>query len=317
MLVGGLVAILLGANYLTDGASSLAKRWGISELVIGLTIVAFGTSAPELAISLLSAAKGNAALAVGNVVGSNIFNILVIIGVSALILPLKIGKSIMENDAPLVILSCLALLVCANGPLLNGSEESILTRTDGLLLLMFFAIFMRYTFSIAKKTPAAAENESQPAVKQLPLWRSSLYIVGGLVALIWGGEIFVDGASALAMAMGVSEAMVALTIVAAGTSVPDLAASAVAAAKNSPDMAVGNVIGSCLFNTFLVLGASATIHPLPMGNIGNFDLLSLLGAAVLFWLFGWIIRHRTITRLEGAILLAAYVAYIVGVIIRA
>lgn len=314
MLVGGLVLILLGASFLTDGASSVAKRWGVSELVIGLTIVAFGTSAPELAISVLSAIDGNAGLAVGNVVGSNIFNILVIVGISALILPLKIGRGIMLNEVPLVVLSCVALLVCANGPLLDGSGESVLSRSDGLLLLLFFAIFMRYTFSIAKN--AGSDSDAEP-VKQLPMWRSAIYILGGLAALIWGGDVFVDGASALARGMGVSDAMIGLTIVAAGTSIPDLAASAMAAVKRRPDMAVGNVIGSCLFNTFLILGASATIRPLPMGTIGNFDLLSLLGASLLFWLFGWIIRQRTITRAEGAVMVLCYIAYTTAVIVRA
>lgn len=314
MLVGGLVLILLGASFLTDGASSVAKRWGVSELVIGLTIVAFGTSAPELAISVLSAIDGNAGLAVGNVVGSNIFNILVIVGISALILPLKIGRGIMLNEVPLVVLSCVALLICANGPLLDGSGKSVLSRSDGLLLLLFFAIFMRYTFSIAKD--ASSDTGAEP-VKQLPMWRSAIYILGGLAALIWGGDVFVDGASALARSMGVSDAMIGLTIVAAGTSIPDLAASAMAAGKHRPDMAVGNVIGSCLFNTFLILGASATIRPLPMGTIGNFDLLSLLGASLLFWLFGWIIRQRTITRAEGAVMVLCYIAYTAAVIVRA
>ncbi|MCM1020619.1 MAG: calcium/sodium antiporter [Muribaculum sp.] len=316
LLIGGLVLILAGANFLTDGASSMAKRWGVSELVIGLTIVAFGTSAPELAISVLSAIQGNAGLAVGNVVGSNIFNILVIVGVSAIILPLKIGKGIMLNEVPMVVLSCLVILVCANSPLLDGSQQSVLSRSDGLIMLLFFAIFMRYTFSIAKNEAETTDPKAQP-VKQLPLWRAISYILGGLAALIWGGDIFVDRASGLAKSIGVSDAMIGLTIVAAGTSVPDLAASAMAAVKHRPEMAVGNAIGSCLFNIFLVLGASATIHPLPMGTIGNFDLLSLLGASLLFWLFGWIIGHSTITRAEGIIMVLAYIAYLTAVIIRA
>ena len=298
MLVGGLVLILLGANFLTDGASSVAKRWGVSELVIGLTIVAFGTSAPELAISVLSSLQGNAELAVGNVVGSNIFNILVIVGVSALVFPLKVGRGIMLNEVPLVILSCIALLICANGPFLDGSGHSVLSRTDGLLFLLFFAIFMRYTFSIAKNTGAQAGVNAEP-VRELPVWRSALYILGGLGALIWGGDVFVEGA-----------------IVAAGTSVPDLAASVVAAVKHRPDMAVGNVIGSCVFNVFFVLGTSAAIRPLPMGTISNFDFLSLLCASVVFWLFGWFFRQRTITRFEGGIMVAAYAGYIVAILIR-
>lgn len=315
-LILGLVCILVGANLLTDGASAVAKRYGISDLVIGLTIVAFGTSAPELVISVLSAIRGSAGLAIGNVVGSNIFNILVIIGVVALLRPIKVERSIMTNEIPLVLLSSLALLVLGNGVFLDSVPENIINRTGGLLLLLFFLIFMRYTFSIAKSSPDSAENDSAE-VKQMPLWRSSLFILIGLAGLVGGGELFVNGATAIARSLNVSDAVIGLTIVAMSTSFPELATSAVAAVKGKPGLAIGNVIGSCLFNVFFVLGTSAAISPLPLGTIGNFDLLTLVGASLLFWIFGWFFRERTITRVEGAILLLGYIAYSAILVINA
>lgn len=306
-LIGGLALILVGANALTDGSAAVAKRFGISDLVIGLTIVAFGTSAPELVISVLSAIDGSAEMSIGNVVGSNIFNVLMIIGCTALVLPIKVERSIMTNEIPLVILSALVLTFCANDVLLDGASENVVSRTDGLVLLMFFLIFMRYTFAIAKS--GADAGGADAAVKQMPGWKSALFIVGGLAGLIFGGQLFVDGASGIARVWGVSESVIGLTLVAGGTSLPELATSITAALKKNPGIAIGNVIGSNLFNLFFVLGCSATIVPLPMGNIGNFDMAVLVGSSVLFWLVGWFFRKRTITRLEGALMVACYVAY--------
>ena len=306
-LIGGLALILVGANALTDGSAAVAKRFGISDLVIGLTIVAFGTSAPELVISVLSAIGGSAEMSIGNVVGSNIFNVLMIIGCTALVLPIKVERSIMTNEIPLVILSALVLTFCANDVLLDGASENVVSRSDGLVLLMFFLIFMRYTFAIAKS--GADAGGADAAVKQMQGWKSALFIVGGLAGLIFGGQLFVDGASGIARAWGVSESVIGLTLVAGGTSLPELATSITAALKKNPGIAIGNVIGSNLFNIFFVLGCSSTIIPLPMGNIGNFDMAVLVGSSVLFWLVGWFFRKRTITRLEGALMVACYVAY--------
>lgn len=311
LLLIGLALILFGANWLTDGASAVAKRWGVSDLVIGLTVVAFGTSAPELVISVVSAIHGSAGLAVGNVVGSNIFNVLVIIGCVAVLAPIKVDKGNMTNDIPLVILSSLALLVCANSMMLDGLPENVISRSEGLLLLLFFMIFMRYTFSIARNAVNGAEavDGADADAKKMPLWKSALLIAAGLAGLIFGGEWFVDGASGVARGLNVSESVIGLTIVAAGTSLPELATSMVAALKKNTELAVGNVVGSCVFNVFMVLGVSAVIRPLRLGGIGNFDLLTLVLASVLFWFFGWQIRTRTITRVEGVLLLAVYVAY--------
>ena len=312
-LIGGLVLILLGANGLTDGASSVAKKWGVSDLVIGLTIVAFGTSTPELVISSLSAIEGSAELAIGNVVGSNIFNILMIIGCVALVMPIKVEKSIMSKEIPLVILSAFALLFCANDIILNGEEANVISRIEGLLLILFFAIFMRYTFSIAKNGGEDATEE----VKTMSGIKATLFIVGGLAGLIFGGQLFVDGASGIAKSMGVSESIIGLTIVAAGTSLPELATSIVAALKKNPGIAIGNVIGSNIFNTFLVLGCASTITPLPMGGINNVDILTMVGATVLFFIFGWLYKKRTITRIEGAIMIACYIAYTTYLVMQA
>ncbi len=310
-LVAGLVLILAGANALTDGASAVARRMGISDLVVGLTVVAFGTSAPELVISVLSASDGHAPLAIGNVVGSNIFNILVIIGITALVRPITVERSVMTMEIPMVILSSVILLVMGNSALLNGSGINEVSRVSGIFLLIFFLLFMRYTFASAKEPQLAAQStEEEKPVALMPVWRSIVYVLAGLAALVWGGDRFVDGASGIAAGLGVSEAVIGLTIVAAGTSLPELATSIVAAVKGKPGLAIGNVIGSNIFNVLMVLGLSATITPLPFGSIGNLDLMTLLGASVAFYLFGWLFKERTITRVEGAILTAGYVAYI-------
>lgn len=310
-LVLGLALILFGANILTDGASSIARRWGVSDLIIGLTVVAFGTSAPEFVISLISAVQGNTGLAIGNVVGSNIFNVLAIIGVTAMVAPIKVERSIMTNEIPLVILSSIALLAMGNAPLLDGAESMVLSRVDGIVLLLFFMIFMRYTFASAKSTQGVDPAEKEAATKkEMPMWKAVIWVIGGLAALIFGGDRFVGGASGIASSLGVSDAIIALTIVAAGTSLPELATSVTAARKGKTGIAVGNVIGSNIFNIFLVLGCSATVHPLKFNGIGNFDLLVLTGASILFWLFGWFFKERTITRTEGIILTVCYIAYV-------
>ena len=306
-LIGGLALILVGANALTDGAASVAKRFHISDLVIGLTIVAFGTSAPELVISMISSFHGSAEMAIGNVVGSNIFNVLMIVGCTAMVLPMKVGKGIMSKEIPLVILASLVFACFANDQLLDGASTNVISRIDGLVLLGFFLIFMRYTFSMAKN--GGGEGEEEQKVKELSLSLSTLYIILGLNGLIWGGQWFVEGASAVAKSLGVSESIIGLTLVAGGTSLPELATSITAALKKNPGIAIGNVIGSNLFNIFFVLGCSATVSPLPMGNINNIDILVLIGSGLLFWLVGWFFKTRTITRIEGALLVLCYIVY--------
>ena len=304
-LVGGLLLILWGANALTDGAASVAKRFHISNLVIGLTIVAFGTSAPEFVISFLSSFNGSAGLAIGNVVGSNIFNCLMIVGVTAIVAPIPVGKGTLAKEIPLCVLSSIVLFLCANDILLDGGAANIISRSDGLMLLCFFAIFVGYTFAIAKN--GAGEEEGE--IKSFPVWKSVLFILLGLGALIGGGQLFVNGASGIARSLGVSESIIGLTLVAGGTSLPELATSVSAALKKNPGIAIGNVIGSNLFNAFAVLGASATISDLPLGGITNFDFATLIVASVLLWIAGFFMGKRVITRVEGIYLVACYVAY--------
>lgn len=311
-LIVGLVLIIAGADWLTDGASSMAKRWGVSDLVIGLTVVAFGTSAPELSISLVSALKGSAPMAIGNVVGSNIFNVLAIIGVVALVRPIRIESSIMQNELPLALLASVALLAIGSGPELGAVPERIVTRPDGILLMLFFLIFMRYTFSQAKGVSGSPDPVGEAAAQKplMPMWKSVAWVILGLGALVWGGDRFVSGASGIASSLGMSDAVIGLTIVAAGTSLPELATSLTAALKGNTGIAVGNVIGSCIFNIFFVLGLTGAVTPLPFGGIGETDLLVMTGAALLFWLFGWRFGRREIKRWEGGVMLACYVAYV-------
>lgn len=320
--LAGLAMILFGANWLTDGCSSLARRMGLSDLVIGLTVVSFGTSMPEFVISFVSALNGNAPLAVGNVVGSNIFNILAIIGVTALVRPIRVEGGTLVNEIPLMVLSSAVLLVLGNGVLLDGAPEAVVTRSGGILLLFFFIVFMWYTMQKAlsdkRMAPSSAPApEAAEGPKDMPVWKAVGMALAGLGLLIYGGDRFVTGASGLASGLGVSDAVIGLTIAAGGTSLPELAASVAAALKGRPGMAVGNVIGSNLFNIFFVLGASAVASPLAFGSVGNLDLLTLMGASLLFWLFGWLIGKRTITRPEGGVMAALYVAYITLLVVRA
>lgn len=307
-LVVGLVLILWGASALTDGASAMARRMGVSDLIVGLTVVSFGTSAPELTISVLSSLNGNAGLAIGNIVGSNMFNICVIIGITALLRPVVVDRSLLANEIPLVVLSSLVLLVMGSGVWLDGAPAAVLTRVDGLLLLLFFAVFMRYIFASARKGGDAAAPATEPE-KIMPVWKAVGLTIAGLAALIWGGDKFVDGASAIAASLGVSDAVIGLTIVAAGTSLPELATSVTAALKGRTGIAVGNVIGSNIFNVFMVLGASATVRELPFSGIGAVDLLLLTVVSVLFWLSGRVWGKNTINRWEGAIFVAIYAGY--------
>lgn len=316
LLIIGLVLILGGANYLTDGAAAIARKFGLSDLIVGLTIVAFGTSAPELTISVMSAVEGNTGMAIGNVVGSNIFNTLLIIGAVALARPIHIGKGIMINEIPLVILASVAILAMGCSPWLDGTAPEI-SRVNGILLLLFFVIFMRYIFSQAQESKHEQSGQSAGAKPQPGMWLSAIMVVGGLAALIYGGDLFVDKASAIARSWGVSDAIIGLTIVAAGTSLPELATSLVAAVKGNSGIAVGNVIGSNIFNIFLVLGCAAAIRPLPFGGISTFDLGVLTGSALLFWFFGWFFKTRTITRIEGAIMALCYILYITLLVIQA
>lgn len=321
----GLVLIVKGADWLTDGAASIARRFGIPTLVIGLTIVAIGTSAPEFVVSMLGAIHKSPDIAIGNVVGSNIFNILGMMGATALISPILLTRGNVMRDLPIMNLAVGALFVMLADTILDEEATlNYLSRAEGLILLCFFTIYMYYTFWLAKKEKKKKkknandnDNDNEIKDKQHNLWLSVLIFLVGLGCLIGGGELMVDGASGIARSLGVSDAIIALTIVSIGTSAPELATSIAAARKGDNAMAVGNVVGSVVFNTLLILGASSLVYPLPMKGITYIDLSVEMGAALLFWLFSYIGRKRfIITRLEGAIMVLLQIGYYVWLVIN-
>lgn len=246
-------------------------------------------------------------MAIGNVVGSNIFNTLMIVGCTAAIVPISVTKGTLSKEIPLCILASVVLFICANDVLINKATANTISSSDGMLLLCFFLIFLGYTFAIARNGNGSGEGESE--IKEMPIWKSVLFIAAGLAGLVYGGQFFVNGASGIARGLGVSESIIGLTLVAGGTSLPELATSVVAALKKNPEMAIGNVIGSNLFNIFFVLGCSATISPLNIQGITNLDFGVLIGSCVLLYIFGWFFKKRTITRIEGIALIACYIGY--------
>lgn len=302
-LIIGIVLILWGADKLTDGATGIARRFRINELVIGLTVVAFGTSLPEFVVSFTATLQGTSGISIGNIMGSNIFNILAIVGVTAMVSPIAVSKGTIQKDVPFAILSSAALMVMALDVLFGGSDANWLSRGDGLVMLMFFAVFMAYTFSIA----GSEEGKDEQCVIPMSYAKIGLYVLLGLSGLIFGGKLFVNGATDIALSLGMSETVVGLTIVAAGTSLPELATSVVAARKGSSSIAIGNVIGSNLFNVFFILGFCSTVCPMPIGEISNVDLGLLLMSPVLLWLFS--ASKRKVERWEGAVLFLIYIAY--------
>jgi cation:H+ antiporter len=296
LIIAGVAMVLYGADRLTEGASALARRMNVSEIIIGLTIVAAGTSAPELFVSLVSALKGTPDMAIGNVVGSNTMNAMLIVGCAAVVAPMSISRNTVRKDIPFAVAASVLL------PLLAIDAE--LGRIDGIILLAGFAAFMYYTLSQAKAGETAPSDETK---MQNP-WLSVFFVVLGLALLVIGSNIFVDSASRVAYALGLSEAVVGLTIVAGGTSLPELATSVVAARKGQSAIAIGNVIGSNVFNILMILGLTATISPMQIQGITHIDLLMMLGSIVMVWLFSR--TKYTVERWEGALLAVVYIAYV-------
>lgn len=311
LFVVGFFFLIKGADYLVDGASSLAKKFKISNLVIGLTIVAFGTSAPEFIVNIFASLKGNSDIAIGNILGSNIANILLILGISSIIYPITAKKNTVLKEIPLSLLAVIALGLMANDVLIDGAGLSVITRIDGLILLLFFAIFLYYTFGIAKNSE---EIDGQEIVV-MKNWQAFLYIVLGLVGLTFGGQWIVNGAIKIAGNLGVSQSLIGLTIVAIGTSLPELATSAMAACKKQSDIAIGNVVGSNIFNIFWILGASAVIHPLPFNISANRDIAMTILASLLLFSIMFIGKKRVIERWQGFLMLGLYLSYLVFLIL--
>ncbi len=313
LLIVGFVLLIKGAEFLVDGASSIARRFQVSDLVIGLTVVAFGTSTPELFVNIIASIKGNTDIAIGNVLGSNIANIFLILGVSSIIYPLTVTRGTVWKEIPFSLLAALVLGFVANDRLIDRSSASALTRIDGLVFLSFFIIFLYYSVNIAKKIEGMEEHV--PA-KLYGLGKSLLLVVVGLIGLGVGGKWIVDGAVHLARKLGISQSLVGLTIVAVGTSLPELATSAVAAHKRNVEIAVGNVVGSNIFNIFFVLGISSVIKPLPFQTRNNIDIVAVILASLLLFASMFTGRKRLLDRWEGIIFLVLYVSYVIFLIIQ-
>lgn len=312
LLVIGFIFLVKGADIFVDGASSLAKRFSIPPLIIGLTIVAFGTSAPELAVSLSASLQGANDLSLGNVVGSNLFNLLVVLGISGLFYPLSVQKDTLEKDFPYVILISFILVVLCMDGLFQDGATNLLSMGDGLILLSFMGIFMYYLIRSALTSREQALGTEE--IETMPLSKSLLFCLLGIAGIVIGGQFVVDCASEIALQFGMSEKLVGLTIVAIGTSLPELVTSIAAAIKKETDIAIGNVIGSNIFNILFILGISATISPMSV-NISVFpDLLFMLAVTILVF-FICLIR-KNIGRISSTILTTSYVVYMILIILR-
>ena len=308
LLIVGLGLILAGANFLTDGSAALAQRFRVPEFIIGLTVVAVGTSTPELVVSVLSAIGGQSDVAIGNVVGSNIFNVFVILGVCALIRPVPLTAGNIRRDIPFGVLVSLLLLALAQDSLLCKGAADRIGRLDGAAMLALYILLMWYTIRKTKRPEATAPTEGSKA--PMAAWLTAVMIVGGLAGLVFGGEMFLRSATSIARSLGVSESVIAITLVAGGTSLPELASSLVSLFKGKAEMALGNVIGSNIANILLILGVSATIHPLSMGGITVWDLLMVLLSSVVVFLAAFTFKRKAIDRWEGALFVTIYAVYI-------
>jgi cation:H+ antiporter len=311
LFIIGIIILIKGADLLVDGATSVAKRIGISTIVVGLTIVSFGTSAPELVINIFASIKGKSDIAIGNVLGSNIANILLVLSISAVIYPIVFKSNTKWKEIPFSLLAIIVFAFMVNDSFFNGESFSGLTRNDGLVLLSFFVIFLYYSFSISK---VGIENTNEIPSRLYSLPRSILLMIIGLAGLTIGGRWIVNGAVSIATTFGISEAFIASTIVAVGTSLPELATSAVASYKRNVDIAVGNVIGSNIFNIFFVLGISSIINPLPFSQSLRINVWVVIIATLLLFLFMFIDKRHILKRWEGVVFIMLYIGYIISLI---
>jgi cation:H+ antiporter len=315
LLLVGFGILIVGAEYLVKGSSSAAKKYGISNLAIGLTVVAFGTSMPELVVSLQAALTGKNDASFGNVIGSNNFNLLLILGIAGLIYPLAVQRNTIKYEVPLSLLAVALLAFLVNDTLLWGAPgfiengvtyQGLLSTFDSIVLLVFFASFIFYIYRTMRNAPDLEEGEPIK-IYSTPL--SVLMVLGGLAALIFGGKIVVDNAIEIAHSYGLSEKLIGLTILAAGTSLPELATSCVAAYRKNTDIAIGNVVGSNIFNIFFILGTTGLVHPIPYNAALNFDLQVLAAATIMLMIFMFTLSSRKLDRWEAFLMLAAYIGY--------
>lgn len=312
ILIAGLLLIVFGADWLVDGASTIARKLKISEFVIGLTIVGFGTSCPELVVSVTGAIKGISDISIGNVIGSNIFNTLLILGLTAIILPINVTRHNKRRDIPMTMLVTLLLIVCGMSFSLFGlGNGDGLSRLEGILFLLLFAAYTFYCF----KSDEQSAEEQAPA-KEITILKAVLLTLAGLAGLVFGGRWFVNSAVTIAQALGVSDKFIAITLLAGGTSLPELAACVVAAAKKKGQLALGNILGSNIFNILLILGVSATIRPISFSGIDFIDMLTLMLSMLLVMMSAYTFKKNQIDRFEGVIFLMAFISYYVWLFIK-
>jgi cation:H+ antiporter len=312
LLVVGFVLLIKGADFLVDGASSIARRLKVSDLVIGLTVVAFGTSTPEFFVNIIASLRGDTGIAIGNILGSNIANILLILGISSILFPLSVTKGTVWKEIPLSLLAAFLLGVLANDQWIDKTGFSALTRIDGLVLISFFIIFLYYSLSIAKRIEGMSEHVPS---KEYGFFKSSLLIITGLVGLALGGKWIVEGAVYIASDLGVSQSFMGVTVVAVGTSLPELATSAMAAHKKNAEIAVGNVVGSNIFNIFWVLGLSSLIKPIPFQTRNNLDVGVVVLASLLLFVTMFTGKKRLLDKWEGMVFVLLYISYIAFLIL--
>lgn len=313
LLILGFVLVVKGADFLIKGACSLADRIKVSELAVGLTVVAFGTSLPEFSVNVLASVQGDSGIAIGNVLGSNIANILLILGISAAIYPLTVTRGTVLKEIPFCLLAVVVFGFLANDKIINADSRSVLARSDGLVMLSFFLIFIYYTVGIARDVQRDVEDYVRE--RKYGVGKTIVLIFAGIVSLSLGGKWIVDGAVFVAIGLGVSQRLVGLTIVSVGTSIPELATSVVAACRKNPDIAVGNIVGSNIFNVIFILGISSIIRPMPMQGRGNIDIIVVIIATLLLFLSMFTGKKRTLDRWEGWVFIFFYAAYIALVII--
>ncbi len=317
LFVVGFVILIKGADLLVDGASSIGKRLKLPSIIIGLTIVSFGTSLPELLVNLMASFSGSSQLAIGNVLGSNIANILLILGITAMIRPLPLTKSTYFSEIPFSLIATLLVGFLANATIFNEADPAaglLISRYDGIVLLFFFFMFLGYVYVVAKQNKEEINETSEIVV--MSTGKSVIYILIGMVGLFFGGQWVVDGAIHLATIFGMSESFVGLTIVAIGTSLPELVTSIIAVRKNNTDIAVGNAIGSNIFNLLWILGLSATIKPLAFEVVSNSDIFMIIIASTMLILAVIVGKRTVISRWEGLWFFLAYAAYMVFLVLR-
>lgn len=313
LILAGLAILIFGAKFLVSGAASLARKMGVSPLIVGLTVVAFGTSAPELIVNVFSALKGSADIAIGNIIGSNIVNILLILGISAVIVPLTVQRSTVWREIPFALLASILVYTMGNDMLFDGNAFNAITRTDGFSLIAIFIIFMFYIFGLSKEKNGKQKEEK---IKMYSYPISVVYTIIGITMLFFGGKILVDNAIILAKMAGLSEALIGLTIVAVGTSLPEMATSIVAAIHKHSDIAIGNIVGSNIFNVFWILGLTGTMLQLPFNPATNVDVLVSVGATVILFMAMFIGKRHLLERWQGVMMILMYVFYIAYLIYR-